>query len=154
MQDYTTAYTVEQTPEQVVAAITDVRAWWSGNIEGVTDALDAEFTYRYQDIHYSKQRISELIPGRRVVWHVLDAYLDFTDDPREWVGSEITFEISPYRRGTTLRFSHVGLTPEIECYEKCSTAWAFYINTSLMRLILSGAGAPNPSEDPKPELAH
>jgi hypothetical protein len=154
MQDYTTAYTVEQTPEQAFAAITDVRAWWSGNIEGVTDALDAEFTYRYQDVHYSKQRISELIPGRRVVWHVLDAYLDFTDDPREWVGSEITFEISPDRYGTTLRFSHVGLTPEIECYEQCSTAWAFYINNSLKQLITNGAGAPNPSEDPKPELAH
>lgn len=153
MQSFNTEFTVQQTPEQAYAAITDVRAWWSGDIEGATDELRAEFTYRYQDIHYSRQRITELIPGRRVVWQVLDAYLDFTDDPREWVGSTIVFELTVERDGTTVRFSHVGLTPDIECYDKCSAAWGFYINSSLKRLITTGDGAPNPSRDHEPEPA-
>ena len=153
MQNFSTQFTVEQTPEQVLAAITNVRAWWSGNIEGATDQLGAEFTYRYQDVHYSKQRITELIPGRRVVWEVLDAYLDFTDDPREWVGSEIVFQVAREGDRTALRFSHIGLTPEIECYEKCSSAWGFYINTSLKQLITTNEGAPNPAEIHEPEPA-
>ncbi len=153
MQNFNTEFTVEQTPERALAAITDVRAWWSGNIEGATDQLGAEFTYRYQDIHYSKQRITDLIPGRRVVWQVLDAYLDFTEDPGEWVGSEVVFEVAPEAGRTTVRFSHIGLTPEVECYEKCSTAWGFYINTSLKRLITSNAGTPNPAESREPEPA-
>ena len=143
MQNFTTDFTVEQTPEQTLAAITDVRAWWSGNIEGATDQLGAEFTYRYEQVHYSKQRISELTPGRRVVWQVLDAYLDFTDDPQEWVGSEIIFEVTPEADRTAVRFSHIGLTPEVECYDKCSSAWSFYINNSLRRLITTGQGEPN-----------
>jgi Activator of Hsp90 ATPase homolog 1-like protein len=154
MQSFTTEFTVEQTPEEAFAAISDVRAWWSGNIEGATDKLGAEFSYRYQDVHYSKQRITELVAGRRIAWKVLDAYLDFTDDPREWVGSEIVFEVEPQGDRTVVRFSHIGLTPEIECYEKCSSAWGFYINTSLKRLITSGAGAPNPTEDSERELVH
>ena len=154
MQSFTTEFTVEQTPEQAFAAIVDVRAWWSGNVEGATDELGAEFTYRYQNVHYSKQRITELVAGRRVAWKVLDAYLDFTDDPREWVGSEIIFEITSDGGQTVVKFSHAGLTPDIECYEKCSSAWGFYINTSLKRLITSGEGTPNPTEHGDRELAH
>jgi uncharacterized protein YndB with AHSA1/START domain len=146
MQSFTTEFTVEQTPEQAFAAIADVRAWWSGNIEGITDQPEAEFTYRYQDIHYSKQRITEVVPGRRIVWQVLDSYLDFTDDPREWVGSTLVFELAPAEAGTSVRFSHVGLTPEVECYDKCSAAWDFYINGSLKQLITQGNGEPNASE--------
>jgi uncharacterized protein YndB with AHSA1/START domain len=150
MQSYTTEFTVEQTPEQAFAAIADVRAWWSGNIDGITDQPDAEFTYRYQDIHYSKQRITELVPGQRIVWQVLDSNLDFTDDPREWVGSTLVFELTPAADGTSVHFSHVGLTPESECYDKCSAAWDFYVNGSLKQLITQGSGEPNASEEHEP----
>jgi hypothetical protein len=76
-----------------------------------------------------------------------------TEDPREWVGSEIVFEVAPEGGRTTVRFSHIGLAPEVECYEKCSTAWGFYINTSLKRLITTNEGAPNPAESREPEPA-
>ncbi len=45
-----------------------------------------------------------------------------------------------------VRLSHVGLTPEIECYEKCSSAWGYYVNTSLRQLIEGGEEALNPAE--------
>ncbi|MGH2871620.1 MAG: SRPBCC family protein, partial [Solirubrobacteraceae bacterium] len=133
MQSYNTEFTVEQTPEQAFTAITDVRAWWSGNIEGVTDELGAEFTYRYQDVHYTKQRITEFVPGQKVVWHIEEAYLNFTEEPDEWVGTDVSFEITPKAGETELRFTHRGLVPEFECFEACSSAWGFYVNGSLKR---------------------
>jgi len=33
--NYTTSFAVDQTPEQVFAAITNVRAWWSEEIDAV-----------------------------------------------------------------------------------------------------------------------
>jgi hypothetical protein len=146
-QNFTSTFVVDQTPEQAFAAITDVRRWWSGEIDGSTDQLGEVFTYRYQDVHYSKQQITELIPGKKVVWHVFDAYLNFTDDPNEWIGTDITFEVA--RRGdfTEVSFAHVGLVPEFECFDQCSSAWGFYINNSLRSLIADGQGAPNPTED-------
>ena len=144
--DFTATFTVDQTPEEVFAAVNNVRGWWSGNIEGETNAIDAEFTYRYQDVHYTKQRISELVPNRRVVWHIEEAFLNFTEDPAEWVGTNVTFEITPSSDGTELRFTHRGLVPEFECFEACSSAWGFYVNGSLKRLITTGKGEPNTQE--------
>jgi hypothetical protein len=143
-QDFTTAFLVDQSPEEAVAAINDVRGWWSGDIEGTTDELDAEFTYRYRDIHYSRQRITELVPGRRVTWEVLDASLNFTDDPHEWTGTEITFDVSPQGHRTEVRFTHRGLVPAVDCYDQCSSAWGFFIDGSLRRLITTGRGGPDP----------
>jgi hypothetical protein len=142
--NFTTAFVVDQSPEEVFAAVTNVRGWWSGNIEGSTDKLGDEFTYRYEDVHYSKHRITELVPGRKVTWRVLDAYLKFTEDPREWTGTEVTFEVTREGNQTQLRFAHLGLVPEVECFEACSSAWSFYVNGSLKRLITTGKGEPNP----------
>ena len=77
----------------------------------------------------------------------MDAYLDFTDDPNEWTGTDITFEVHSTGDHTEVRFTHLGLVPEFECFEQCSNAWGFSVNSSLRSLITTGNGAPNPKED-------
>jgi len=142
-QNYTTSFTVDQTPEEVFDAINNVRGWWSDEIDGSTDKLGAEFTYRYKDLHRTTQKITELVPGKKAVWHVLDSHINFVKDKAEWDGTDIVFEISKKHGKTELRFTHVGLLPAIECYGKCSGAWGFYINDSLRSLITTGKGDPN-----------
>jgi hypothetical protein len=144
--DFTTTFTVDQTPDEAFAAITDVRGWWSGEIDGDTDALGAEFTYRYKDVHRSKQRIVEFVPGKKVVWLVLDAYLQFTDDKSEWNGTKVIFEVSPLGNQTQVTFTHEGLVPQFECFGACSSAWGSYINGSLKSLVTTGKGFPNEKE--------
>ena len=55
-QDYATSFTVDQSPDEVFAAVNNVRGWWSEDIEGSTDQPGAEFTFRAGDIHRSTQR--------------------------------------------------------------------------------------------------
>jgi hypothetical protein len=143
-QSFTATFSVDQRPEEVFKAITNVRGWWTGDIAGSTDQPGDEFTYRYQDLHYSKQKITELVSGQKVVWRVLDAHLTFTEDPSEWTGTEITFEVAPKGRQTEVRFAHLGLTPEFECFDACSNGWGFFINGSLRRLITTGEGPTAP----------
>ena len=110
-QDFTTSFTVDQTPEEAFAAITNPRGWWSEAIEGSTDKLDDEFTYLNEDVHHCKMRLTEVIPGKKVVWFVLDNYFNFTEDKSEWKGTEITFEVSEKGNQTEIRFTHLGLVP-------------------------------------------
>ncbi|WP_406236589.1 SRPBCC domain-containing protein [Nocardia sp. NBC_01009] len=139
-ESYTTTFTVDRTPAEVFNAITNVRGWWSGEIEGGTSELGDEFTYRYQDLHHSKQRITESIPGERVVWLVVEGGPNFVEDRTEWKGTRISFELSEKDEGTQVRFTHFGLVPEYECFDACSDAWGSYINGSLRNLIVAGTG--------------
>ena len=141
-QDYTITLAVDRSPAEVFDAINNVRGWWSEEIEGRTDQLGAEFRFRYQDLHHSTQKITELVPGRKVVWHVLESRINFVKDKTEWQGTDVVFEIIDKGGKTELHFTHVGLVPAIECYGNCSGAWGFYINESLRGLIATGTGQP------------
>jgi hypothetical protein len=143
---FTTSFRVDQSPKEVFDAVNNVRGWWSEEIEGRTDQLGAEFTYRYKGVHRSTQKITEFVPGKKVVWHVSDARLNFVKDKTEWNGTDIVFDIARKGDQTELRFTHVGLVPAFQCYGNCSGAWGFYINDSLRSLITTGKGVPNAKE--------
>jgi len=144
MSNFTTTFTVDRSPQEVFAAITNVRGWWSGEIAGRTDALGAEFTYSYKNMHRTTQKITEWLPGKKVVWHVVESYLGFVDDKKEWTGTDIVFTIEKKKGGRTeVQFTHVGLVPAFECYADCSGAWDFYVGDSLRKLITTGHGEPN-----------
>ncbi|HUD56243.1 MAG TPA: SRPBCC domain-containing protein [Terracidiphilus sp.] len=142
-QNFTSSITVDQTSEEVFKAINNVRGWWSGEIEGNTDKLGGEFTYRYKDMHRSKQKIKEFIPGKRIVWHVTDAELGFVKNKTEWKGTDIIFEIARKGGKTELRFTHAGLVPAFECYGGCSGAWGALVETNLRKLITTGKNQPD-----------
>ncbi|RCS21817.1 SRPBCC domain-containing protein [Phyllobacterium salinisoli] len=137
-KNYTTSFTVDQTPEAAFAAISDPRAWWSGEFDGDTSKLGDVFTYRYKDIHYSKQQVTELVPGKRVAWHVVEGTLNFVEDKTEWAGTTLVFDIMRKGHKTKVVFTHVGLKPRVECYNICSDVWSSLIQESLRQLIEIG----------------
>jgi hypothetical protein len=142
-QDFTTTFLVEQTPEEVFNAINNVRGWWSGEVDGNAGKLGAGFTYRYKDMHRSIQKVTEFVPGEKVVWHVSEAELSFVKDKTEWKGTNIVFEIAKKGVKTQLQFTHIGLVPAFECYGGCSGAWSMLIGGNLRKFITTGDSQPD-----------
>ncbi len=145
--NFTTSFAVEQSPLEVFHAINNVRGWWSESIEGNTEKINEEFLYYYKDVHVCKIKILEYIPGKKIVWLVLDNYFNFTEDKSEWKGNKIIFEISETDSKTQIGFTQAGLTPSYECYNVCKDAWTSYIQGSLKSLITTGKGKPNTKEN-------
>jgi hypothetical protein len=145
-KDFTTTLLVDQTPEEAFNAINNVRGWWSEEIEGTSHELNGQFEYHYKDVHRCKIKLVEFVPSKKVVWLVMDNYFNFTEDKREWKDTKISFEISRKEHKTEIRFTHLGLVPEYECYNICRDGWSNYINHSLRNLIVTGKGNPNPKE--------
>ncbi|MBL7717763.1 MAG: SRPBCC domain-containing protein [Flavipsychrobacter sp.] len=138
--DFSTALLVDQTPEEVFNAVTNVRGWWSGlfaeSFEGNTEKLHDEFSfYAGEGAHYSKQKLVEVVPNEKVVWLVTDGALTFVEKQDEWIGTKVIFNIAKKGDKTQLIFTHEGLTPEIECYDSCAPAWTQYVQTKLLSLI-------------------
>jgi len=145
---FTTTLSVDESPDEVFVAVLDVRGWWSENIDGPTDQPGELFTYHHQDLHRCTLRVAELTSPTRIVWQVVDNHFNFTDDANEWKGTEIHFDITSVGTKTELRFTHLGLVTDYECFDVCSGAWDFYLQTSLRGLIRTGKGLPNPLEQP------
>lgn len=145
-KDFTTFFEVDQSPAEVFNGVTNVRGWWSEDIEGNTANLNDEFDYHFKNAHRCRMRLIEVVPNKKVVWQVLNNYFGFTKDKNEWNGNTIVFEITQKDNKTRLQFTQVGLTPAYECYEICNDAWTNYITNSLRSLIATGKGTPNPKE--------
>lgn len=84
--------------------------------------------------------MAEFVPSKKVVWRVLESHLSFVNNKAEWNGTDIVFEIGSRGGKTELRFTHVGLHPGRECYEKCSASWRTIVDGCLRSLITTGHG--------------
>jgi Activator of Hsp90 ATPase homolog 1-like protein len=139
-KDFTTSIIIDKSPKEVFNAINNVNAWWQGEIKGNSGKLNDEFSYQMEEFHFSKQKVVEFIPYKKIVWLITESKLNFIKDKTEWTNMKIIFEISEVNNKTQLLFTQIGLVPEVECYDACSNAWNNLIKKSLYSLITTGKG--------------
>jgi hypothetical protein len=139
-QDFTTTILVEQAPETVLNTLLNVRSWWSGlydeSFEGSSEKIGDEFSFLAGGgVHYTKQKLVELVPNKKIVWIVTESNLSFVDTTDEWTGTKISFDILPEGNKTKVVFTHIGLVPTFECYDSCAPAWTQYMQERLTHAL-------------------
>jgi len=104
---YTAAIEVAKSPDVVFNCITnDVAKFWLEEVEGEANKLNDEFIFRSGDKHYSKNKVIELEPNKKVVWLVTDSIRK--TDNFEWTGTKMIFELTPKGDNTMLEFTYDG----------------------------------------------
>jgi len=107
----------------------DVAKWWGGqDLEGRSTQLHDEFVINHPGTHYSRQKLVEVAPDKKIVWLVTESNLSWLKDPEEWTNTKMIFELTGKGNSTVLHFTHLGLTPDKESYARCSEGWNMIIN--------------------------
>jgi hypothetical protein len=140
---------VTKPPREAFDCITAITKWWvapAGDFEGRSTALDDEFVIRHGDVHYSRQKLVELVPDRKLVWLITDSRLAWLEkNQREWTNTRLVFALTSEGGKTVIRFTHEGLLPEMECFAKVSEAWNMLIREWLYAFISDGTPRPAPA---------
>jgi hypothetical protein len=111
--NYTVAIEVARTPQDVFTHITnDVSGFWPEELEGKCSKLNDEFVFRSGDSHYSKNKVVEFVPNKKLVWLVTESIRK--TDNFEWTGTKMIFELTPKDGSTVLKFTYDGFILENE----------------------------------------
>ncbi len=150
-QNYHCSITANVSAQDAFDSVCRVSDWWGRDIEGPTKNDGDIFTIHFATT-FVTFKITEAISGKKIIWHVTDAYVDIASvsDKTEWRGTQIVWEFSPEKDSMRIDMTHVGLTPEVECFTICEKGWDFYIKESLYKLLTEGKGMPDTSQAARP----
>lgn len=131
-QNFQYSFSTSKNTSEAFAHLINPKNWWVGlfgeTIEGKSKEINDEFSFSAGDgVHYSNQKLIELVADKKIVWLVTKSNLSFLKNTNEWAGTKICFDIEKIGDKTILTFEHIGLIPQIECYGGCSGAWTQYL---------------------------
>ena len=141
-QNYHSSITVDITPQKALECISRVSEWWATHFEGHSQKTGDVFTVRFGET-FATFIITEVVAEKKTVWKVTDCNIPSLADKKEWKDMVIDWELSPIGHATRIDFTHIGLVPEVECYDMCVQGWSFYVKESLFKFITEGKGLPD-----------
>lgn len=141
LESFTATIEVSKSPQDIFKILTtDVSKWWGGkDLSGSHTQLNDEFIVHHRGVHYTKQKLIEVIPDKKVVWLVTEGTLHWLkNNKQEWTNTKMIFEIDVHNGKTILHFMHYGLVPSKECFETCEKGWSLVIKDWLFHYITEG----------------
>ena len=144
MESYRSTIGLNAHPDKVFNALTSkIPLWWTEMFEGSSNQKDGIFTVRFGESIYKTMQVQEFVPNAKVVWYVKDSLIAIPElkNQTQWIGTTIIWEMSSKDTTTQLELTHLGLTPEIECYDICTNGWQQF-TASLKLYVETGEGKP------------
>jgi uncharacterized protein YndB with AHSA1/START domain len=116
--------------------------WWTEEVLGETRiGGKIEFRFRAKTgelIGSMVMEVQELDDDKEVRWRCVAG-------PEEWVGTDITFQLSEQDNQTIVLFGHRNWREAVEATYHCSMKWATFL-LSLREYVETGKGKPSPHD--------
>jgi uncharacterized protein YndB with AHSA1/START domain len=118
---------------QALTTIDGLRGWWVEETSG-DPRVGGTINFGFCDM-----QVLESVPDRLVHWRCVRG-------PQEWVGTEVTFELTQEKDGQTfVLFKHSGWKEPVAFMHHCSTKWATFL-LSLRDLLEGSKARPYPHD--------
>jgi len=143
-KDFNKSITAKIRANEAIKKISNVQEWWGVSFSGSSEKQNDKFVVKMSGDSFFDFTVTELIPGKRIVWLVTDCNMPWYSDKKEWANTKLIFDLDEHNDVTELNFTHEGLTPEVECYKDCASGWTHWIQTSLFSYLTTGKGVFRP----------
>lgn len=130
---------------QVYNALTTLEGlahWWTEEVQGDCQVGGKiEFSFRSRSgelLGRMVMEVQELNAPKDVRWRCVEG-------PDEWIGTDITFQLSEQDNQTIVLFGHRNWREVVEGMYHCSMKWATFL-LSLREYVETGKGKPSPDD--------
>jgi len=127
---------------KALASKKGLAGWWTEEVSG-DEAVGGkiEFVFRSETGELKGKmvmQVEELDTQKYIRWLC-------TEGPEEWIGTDITFELSEQDDQTIIYFGHRKWREAVEFTSHCSMKWAVFL-LSLRDYVEKGKGQPSPND--------
>lgn len=130
---------------QVYKALTSLQglaSWWTEEVTG-NEQMGGKIEFYFRTISGELlgkmvMEVQTLDAAKAVSWRCIDG-------PAEWIGTDITFDLSEQDDQTILIFGHRHWREAVEFTAHCSMKWATFL-LSLREYLERGKGRPSPND--------
>ena len=140
-KDYHASIQANVSPKEAFEKISLVNKWWAKKFKGKAQKLNDQFTVDFGET-FVDFRITEAIPEKKIIWTVTDCNLHWIKAKKEWKNTKVVWEISTAKNGVQINMTHIGLRPEVECWDSCKPGWDEHVKESLLSFLTKGKGMP------------
>lgn len=104
---YSIEIELARSPDDVFDHVIDLSKWWPEEFVGDDLKLGSEFIFRTGDSHYSKNKVIEFVPNKKVAWLTTESFR--RSDNFDWTGTKFIFDLTPVGDSTLLKFTYDGV---------------------------------------------
>ena len=132
MTNYSHQIEFTSSPKQIFHALNDGINYWWGKTSNSLFETGGQFTITFENGYWWTFKILEYSPNKELVWKCIDGEPEFN---KEWVGHVLHWQIEEKESNTVLNFNQIGLTPQLHCFDACSSTWDMFITQKLKSFL-------------------